>query len=756
MENINKLKQLSSKNSDSKKSRTFIKNKEASFTHVHISVVNSLKDENEKEKIPLFKYEGIKMLEMLGEGGFGKVFRAYNIDKNQFLALKYSKKDPTLDDVNKIQKEHYILKEVEKINKNQNFLKYEGIFRNKLEENNYFLSMESGEINLLEILKVRKQYSLNNVIYIFNSLANDLLLLEKNGIATRDVKTENVILVYDEKNPNLFKYKVSDFGIGCYLQKNQKKINCVELSGWTRKYSSPEIKKIILNHYPETTYNPFISDVYSLALVVIELLGYKKSNFRLQIDHPLYPLLREMLELDPDQRKDFEGVVEDLKLFLSQAEQPENEAEYIKEFLKINKFQLAPPDKINNLIDQYKSYREISHYKKADEILSLCNDIYQESYEQIKNTLSELKILRENAISSKEFKGNYKEAIKWEEKYKKHSISLYGEISEKVVDAENLIAFSLLKLGYYEKAEKLYLNALKIKESLLNTENPENETLSADILENLAIFYKDIKQSEQKSEECFSKALDIKIKTLGKDHPDTAKCYINFATFVCDLKKDYEKGENLYLKALEINEKKLGMQHIQTGYSYINLALFYSYCKKHISDNTYFKDVEKDWLTAYQYFSKALIISQNNFGNQSLDMANLYESIGDYHGYTSSVEDRDTKKNKTSEAKKCEDFLLKSLNLKEKNLGQTDIQIAHINYKIGICYEIIFWAEAESKTFFKKSLDIYETLLGNNHILTKKAKNAFLKGVRYDRRMFIIRDYNRTIVVDDYKHNLTL
>ena len=715
------------------------------FSKVLITESPKMKPEIPREEIPIFKYEGIKMLELLGEGGFGKVFRAYNISLNKFIAIKHFK-NPTVKTYNNIRHEDSILNEVEKVNNMNNFLKYEGIFRDEMMTNNYILVMESGEINLKEILRVRKKYELNNVIYIFRSLAHGLLLLEQNGIASRDIKPENVILVEDEKNPKFFQYKVSDFGIGCVLPKSDKTINCNQVSGFSEKYSAPEIMKILKKNYPKSSYNPFISDVYSLAITVIEMIGFKQSEFfKNQKDHVLFSLLSDMLEEYPDDRIDFAGIVEELNKFLPETEQPFDESNYIQEFKRIKEKKLTPIERVENLITNYNGYRDISHYKKAQEILTLCNEIYVKHNQKITGTLSELKICRENAIMCKEFKGNYKEALEWETKYKNLSVFLCGELSEQVADANNLLAASMLKMGVYEKAEKLYIEALKAYEDISGNESAN----FADILENLGIYYRDFEDSRKKAEKCFVKALNIKKKTLGKNHPDTAKCYLNFANFLCEVKMDFDKAKKLYFKALEINEKKLGSQHFQTAYTFSNLALFYIKSKKFLKGNQFFKEKEKDWALADQYLTKALKIADQVFGNESIEVAKLYENFATYYSYVYSTEDNQIKDEGKGKYKFCLDYLLKSLKIQEKILGVNDIQIGHTNFKIGNYYDNLHLTRKKSKPFYKISLDIYENLLGKDHKLTMKAKHAFLDG-NWDKRIFFLLTDNKTTYVMEY------
>ena len=70
------------------------------------------------------------------------------------------------------------------------------------------------------------------------------------------------------------------------------------------------------------------------------------------------------------------------------------------------------------------------------------------------------------------------------------------------------------------------------------------------------------------------KALEIREKVLGKEHPDTAISYNNIGT-VYYIKGDYDNALKYLFKALEIREKKLGPEHPLTRTTYRNIGNVY-------------------------------------------------------------------------------------------------------------------------------------------------------------------------------------
>ncbi len=66
-----------------------------------------------------------------------------------------------------------------------------------------------------------------------------------------------------------------------------------------------------------------------------------------------------------------------------------------------------------------------------------------------------------------------------------------------------------------------------------------------------------------KSLEYYNKALSIRQKVLGEEHPDTATSYNNIGYVYSEL-GDYDKSLEYYDKALSIYRKVLGNEHPDT------------------------------------------------------------------------------------------------------------------------------------------------------------------------------------------------
>ena len=217
-----------------------------------------------RNSIPYFDFGNMTKLEFLGKGGFGIVFKFYEKITGDFFAIKFNTNKEDFEDMIY---ENDIMNKIEEINKDNIFLGYKGLFRDKTEADTCLIIMESGVIDLLQILKMRKHYSLSNALYIFKSLLIQLNYLQENGIAHRDIKPANVMLVEDKTKKNHYIYKISDFEIGCTLAKGETQ--CNEIKGLTKNYCSPEIRRIIKSNTDGTYYDPFKSDVYSFAVMML-------------------------------------------------------------------------------------------------------------------------------------------------------------------------------------------------------------------------------------------------------------------------------------------------------------------------------------------------------------------------------------------------------------------------------------------------------------------------------------------------------
>jgi tetratricopeptide (TPR) repeat protein len=133
----------------------------------------------------------------------------------------------------------------------------------------------------------------------------------------------------------------------------------------------------------------------------------------------------------------------------------------------------------------------------------------------------------------------------------------------------NSAGYYLDERAQYTEAEPLYVRALAIRERQLGAEHP----YTAHSLNNLAmLYYNQGKYAE--AELLYMRALQTYEQHLGIEHPDIARSLNNLA-LLYDSQGKYAEAESLYVRALSIYERQLGAEHPDTAQSLNNLAMLY-------------------------------------------------------------------------------------------------------------------------------------------------------------------------------------
>ena len=120
--------------------------------------------------------------------------------------------------------------------------------------------------------------------------------------------------------------------------------------------------------------------------------------------------------------------------------------------------------------------------------------------------------------------------------------------------------------GDFAGARPLFERALAIREKVLGPEHPDTATS----LSNLAILLQD-QGDFAGARPLFERALAIREKALGPEHPNTARSLNNLARLLQD-QGDFAGARPLFERALAIREKVLGPEHPDTATSLNNLA----------------------------------------------------------------------------------------------------------------------------------------------------------------------------------------
>jgi preprotein translocase subunit SecA/nephrocystin-3 len=161
-------------------------------------------------------------------------------------------------------------------------------------------------------------------------------------------------------------------------------------------------------------------------------------------------------------------------------------------------------------------------------------------------------------------------------------------------------------MGNYPKALEYHLKALAIRERVLGTEHPD----TADSYKHIGNTYYSM-DDYPKALEYHLKALAIRERVLGTEHHNTANSYNNIGN-TYDSMGDYPKALEYHLKALAIREHVLGVEHPDTVASFKNTGI------------TYYK--MEEYKEVIKYLLKTFTIHIDT----SLFLADSYDSLGYY------------------------------------------------------------------------------------------------------------------------------
>ena len=200
-----------------------------------------------------------KILSFLGEGSYGKVFKAREISTGRVIAVKKMSIGDSQSKYNKKIKEINLLKSLD----HPNIVKYYDFFQ---EEEYIYLMMEYLEgCTLKQYIKNNENISEDNARIIIKQLLTALSYLHYTcDICHRDVKPENIM--FKEKN-DINHLKLLDFGLSLDSFESKKHLeNC-----GTLVYMAPEL----LNNIKYTKG----VDVWSVGIILYMLLMKGKNPF---------------------------------------------------------------------------------------------------------------------------------------------------------------------------------------------------------------------------------------------------------------------------------------------------------------------------------------------------------------------------------------------------------------------------------------------------------------------------------------------
>lgn len=185
----------------------------------------------QEEFIKRFSYDPIN--DLLGEGGFGRVYRAYDNYEHEYVAIKIQGVDPKYPETR-------LRNEVQKVQQyvHKNIARYKSW---------YTFSDYRGETDVA-IMKFYNDGSLDKLIAKHNlpmdvryglliEILEGIVFLHSQGIIHRDLKPQNILIV---EHAGHYTPLITDFGISKQLAENESSAVSNSFLGGTRSYASPE------------------------------------------------------------------------------------------------------------------------------------------------------------------------------------------------------------------------------------------------------------------------------------------------------------------------------------------------------------------------------------------------------------------------------------------------------------------------------------------------------------------------------------
>jgi serine/threonine protein kinase/Tfp pilus assembly protein PilF len=246
-----------------------------------------------------------QIIEELGQGGMGKVYKALDKEINAKVALKLIKPEISSDHktIERFRNELKIARDIT----HKNVCRMYDL--NK-EEGSYFITMEyvSGE-ELKSFIKRSRQLAMRTAITIAEQVCEGLSEAHRTGVVHRDLKPSNIMI---DREGNV---RIMDFGIARSLK--TKSITGEGVMIGTPEYMSPE--------QVEGKEIDQRSDIYSLGIILYEMVT---GRVPFEGDTPFSLGMKHKSEIPQDPRKLNALIPDDLSYVIMRCLEKEREKRY--------------------------------------------------------------------------------------------------------------------------------------------------------------------------------------------------------------------------------------------------------------------------------------------------------------------------------------------------------------------------------------------------------------------------------------------
>ena len=273
----------------------------------------------------------------IGKGAFGEVYKATSKSSDELFAIKkiyiYNDNEKSKDQIKRIINELNNMKICSDEGKNNYSVKYYEYFEY---ENEFVIVMELCDDSLLNVLKKRnKGFEPIEIYQIMKQLNETFKIMERNKILHRDIKLENILVKYEDKERQNFIVKLTDYGVSKQINSTTMRqtiagtpqimaTEILEGSEYNNKCDLWSIGVIIY----QLAFNEYPYEGKTEFLLYNDIKESKQEKFKKSSDKDLNDLINRLLVYEPNERINW-------KDYFSHSFFKSNEIKYYKEKYEI-------------------------------------------------------------------------------------------------------------------------------------------------------------------------------------------------------------------------------------------------------------------------------------------------------------------------------------------------------------------------------------------------------------------------------------